>query len=849
MLKSSALIALIFIVSLTLRGQSIPNPQSINVEELSDEQIEQLMLRAEEMGYSQDDIYSLAGAQGVSAGQMQMLGQRINAIQSTRSSTASQTASFKVRNPPSRASRTNPFEPLDTLADKWTNESLIFGYAFFNNGGGDVNNNLPTPPNYVLGAGDQLFIDIYGASEQYYEANISADGYILINNIGPLSISGLTISNATEKIKARLSRIYPGLLGDNPNTYLQVTLGTMRTIQINVVGEVKKPGVYRMSSFANVLNVLYQAGGPNVNGTMRQVQVFRNGKLISTVDLYDYLLMGSSANNVMLQDNDLVLVGAYNARVIITGQVKRPGVYEISADETLGDLLGWAGGFNEEAYKERISVVRNNSKQRQVADVYLDQFEVFGLKSGDQYSVGQILDRYDNRVQIKGAVYRPGSYSYVDQMTVSDLIKRADGLRGDAFTERGLLLRSNTDFSSSTTALDFNSTQDLSTILKREDILVVQSKADLQEEQYIQVSGEVNAPGVIRYSEGMSVKDAIFLSMGFTSAAQSGKVEISRMPSNQSDDNLSEVININLDEDLGMSAESANIELAPFDHIFVRRNPDFFREVLVTIEGQVVFPGQYALTSNTERVSSLISRSGGLNNLAYADGATLIRRTEFYATLSENQRKQQEILSLISAMDSTSLSESDEVLVDNLYQELEQYLSQEENQNLTARAKQERLKELARQNSLISDIDLKEAETIAIDLNEIVKRPGSEQDLILQEGDIINVPRKQNTVRLRGRVLYPTSVRYEDQKSAKHYINSVGGFDNRANRKRTYVVYANGEVSRTKSFLFFRSYPDVQPGSEVIVPNKPVKVVNPTDMVALMTGLATIALLISQINF
>jgi protein involved in polysaccharide export with SLBB domain len=841
------------------QAQSIPDVSSLNVDELSDAQIMELMNRASSMGYSEDDFLVMAKAQGLPASEVAKLSKRVNQIKSARVAQSQSTAGTRDRKQQEwdelLKQRQNSLEHDESKPL----EERIFGLSIFGSAQGisfDPGVNMPTPKNYIVGPGDELYIDIYGASEQYYEAKVNSEGKLLLQNIGPIAVSGLTIEQATQRIKSRLSSIYTGMSGSNPNTYAQVSLGSLRTIRVHLAGEVKVPGTYSLSSLASVFNALYMAGGPTVNGTLREIKVFRNNKQVSTVDVYEFVINGKTTNNISLEDQDVIIVNPFISRVEVTGEVKRPGIFEIKGGETFAELLHFAGGFTDNAYKERISVTRNTSTEKIVSDIFANQFELFNPKGGDSYLVGQVLNRFQNRVQVKGAVFREGNYSITEGLTVSELIKRADGIRGDAFLKRALITRTKEDLTTQTIAFDLGALlsgnlQDIK--LERDDVLTISSLYDTREEFYVKITGEVNNGGAFPYSQSMTVEDLILMAKGLRESASEANIEIARRVKDQNLKDISDIILLKVNKNLSLDADASKITLEPFDHVIVRPNPNFRTEKFVKVEGEVFFPGDYAIKNVNERISDVIKRAGGLNEFSYAKGATLIRHTEFFEKDSEIIKKRQNLAKVLSRLDydNVNLTESERMFLDRLDQKLfdADYSSNDES-DYASFAKKERLAEISKRNTMFSEVNIRETEAIGINLEEIMKTPGSKYDLILEEGDIISIPKQLQTVRMRGRLLYPTTVRYEGGRSLKYFINNAGGFDSRAKRNRTYVVYANGEVARTKSFMFIKSYPSVEPGAEVIVPTKPPRVpLNTGDIVGISTGIATLLLVITQINF
>lgn len=853
-------LVLFFAVPPTAHSQSMADIANIKVDELSDEQIKELVRRANEAGLSESELLQMAQVRGVPATEVEKLRIRLEKLSLTGSGTRS-TATASKREPRSQADLNFIAQDILKFQPDFSGVkdeiSAVFGSNLFYNKNRrlsfEPNLNMATPKNYVVGPGDMLYIDVYGQSEQYYEATVNPDGFLLLDNIGPVSVSGKTIEESTGIIRNRLSTYYSGLRGANPNTFLQVTLGNVRTIKVHLVGELRLPGTFTLSAFSSVFNALYAAGGPNDNGTMRNIKVIRDGKMVSTIDIYTFLVEGIASLDFQLRDQDVILVEPFISRVSVIGEVKRPKIFEVKENENFDQLLKYAGGFTDEAFRDRINVTRITGKERAVSDIYQNQFAIFSVKGGDQYTVGKVLNRFANRVQIKGAVFREGNYALTEGLTLVQLIRNADGVRGEANLERASILRTNEDLSTEVLSVNLRnilngSQSDIS--LQREDVVRVSSIYDLKEEIYVQVTGEVRNPGTYPYSSEMTVEDLIVLAGGLREAANINDIEIARRLVNPEVGAFSELVPVQINADLSLRANP--IAMAPFDNLIIRRKPNFTLEKLIQVEGQINSPGVFAVKSAQERISDVIRRAGGLTAFAYPKGATLIRRTEFYETESEQIRRQRNLSDLQQKMllDPNN-TEAQELLLARLFQDLGKTPALDAMETASAsQSKRDAITGISETKSNLSPIKIKQTEAVAIDLESILKNPGSEYDLILEEGDIISIPRQLQTVRMRGDVVYPTTVRHESARGMKYYINQSGGFDNRANRKRTYVVYANGEVARTKSFLGLRVFPGVEPGAEVIVPTKGPRIpLRPGELVGISTGLATLLLISSQINW
>lgn len=845
--------ALLF-VSLSSFAQQTTDLTQLKVDDLSDQQIEELISRAAEAGLSPEDFLQMAQLRGMPSVEISKLKIRIDQLNRSGANPRSSNASKRqARQQVDFNTITQGlYEPQD-LEDFENDGPQIFGESLFYNEkrrlSFEPSLNQATPKSYILGPGDMIYIDIYGQSEQFYEATVNPEGFVLLDNIGPVSVSGKSIEEAQGIIKNRVAKYYTGLSGVNPNTFLQVTLGNIRTVKVNILGEVRLPGTFTLSAFSTVFNALYAAGGPNENGSFRAIRLIRNNKLVAEIDVYEMLTKGMADLDIQLKDQDVILVPAFLARAKVNGEVKRPIIFEIAPEDTFEDLLNYAGGFTDEAFKDRVAISRITGNQRSVSDVYQNQFGMFILKGGDEITVQRILNRYSNRVQIKGAVYREGTFALSEGLKLSQLIKNAEGLRGDAYTEQASILRTKTDLSTEMIQVNLKSILDGSTpdiTLQREDVIRIASIYDIQNEQYIQILGEVKRPGVYPFSKSMILEELIILAGGLQESANSQDIEIARRLEDTDLGSLSDIIPAKVAANLSITEESP--ELKPFDQVIVRKRSSFTMQRLVAVEGQVNSPGIFAIQTSGERISDLVNRAGGLNQFAYSKGATLIRRTEFFNTESEEIRRKRNLDALRLKLEADpSNSEAQIELLQRLFKDLPEIANPVDTQ--LAQSKKESLDQIAADTPGF-EVKLKQTEAVAINLETIIKNPGSEDDLILEEGDILSVPKLLQTVRMRGDLVYPTTLRHETGKSLKHYINSAGGFDRRANRKQTYVVYANGAVKRTKGVFGIRNFPSVEPGAEVIVPTKGPRVpLRLGEVVGITTGLATLGLVISQINW
>jgi protein involved in polysaccharide export with SLBB domain len=827
---------------------------TIRVDQLSDDQIEELVKRAQDAGLSSTDFLMMAQMRGMPSGEVEKLRNRIEGLSVGSSKSRSTNASKRsAREQIDLNDITQGLMETQELMEEEKPDSLLFGSKLFFQKNRKLSFepslNQATPKNYILGPGDLIYVDIYGQSEKYYEATVNPEGSILLDNIGLISVSGKTIEAAEGIIKNRVSAFYTGLSGSNPSTFLQVTLGNVKTIKVHILNEVRLPGTFTLSAFSTVFNALYAAGGPSDNGTLRAIQLIRNNKKIAEIDVYDLLINGTANLGVQLQDQDVILVNPYLARVRILGEIKRPLIFEVTPEDNMEDLIRYAGGYTDLAFKDRISISRITGNQRSVSDVYQNQLGLFSLKGGDEVTVGRIIDRYSNRIQIKGAVFRPGTFALTEGLTLSQLIKNADGLKGDAYTQRASILRTKGDLSAEVLEVNLQAVlagSQADVLLQREDVVRISSIYDVQNERYIQILGEVKRPGTYPYAAGMTPEELILTAGGLQESANLNDIEIARRLEDSDGGTLSDILTTAVNSDLSFNPNA--IALQPFDQVIVRKRANFTMQRLVSVEGQVNSPGIFAIQTSVDRISDLVKRAGGINQFAYTKGATLIRKTEFFNTESEQVRRQKNLEDLrLLLKDNPNNAEAQEELLKRLFRDLPQE-KVEKKDSIANDAKRESLDQIAAETPGVA-VKIKESEAVAINLEKILANPGSEEDLVLEEGDILNVPKLLQTVRLRGDVVYPTTLRHEQGRGLRYYINGAGGFDRRANRKQTYVVYANGAVKRTKGVLGIRSFPLVEPGAEVIIPSKgPKTPLRLGELVGVTTGLATLALVLSQIN-
>ncbi|NVJ47150.1 MAG: SLBB domain-containing protein [Cytophagia bacterium] len=836
--------------------------KTINVDELTDEDIIAYMKQAENSGYTIQQIETIARQRGMSESQIMKLRRRVQQLrQLPQNSTGIQSEQPQIGRQGPLQIETGLFgkTPYTRADDSLTEEQKkIFGYDLFQreNLTFAPNLNIPTPENYILGPGDEIVVDLWGATQIYNRLEISTEGTIRPDNLSPIYVNGLSIKEAEQKIINRLSEIYNGLKVSPPSIFFQVSLGNVRTVNVSVVGEVNQPGNYSLTSLSTVFTSLYAAGGPTEKGTFRNVQLVRNGKLEATIDLYDFLIHGTQDNNLRIKSGDVIIVRPFESRVELKGEIKRPGNYEILEGETFSDLLEFAGGFMNSAYKSLVTARRNGLKEREVVDINAGDFDTFLPQDGDIFQINPILERYKNRVQIGGAVYREGEYELTSGLTLKQLIEKADGLRGDAFMSRATIYRMNEDFSQDIIPVDLSQLMQ-GTIpditLAREDIVNISSIYSLKEEYIVQITGEVLDGGVYPFFRQMTVQDLIVLAGGLTEGASGSIVEISRRNTNASLNTMAEIITIQIDKSLSLSKEDRNQVLQPFDQVFIRKAPGYTIQQQVTVEGEVIAPGTYSISRKDERISDILKRAQGLTTYAYPEGAILIRRTEFSSFKSNDQISQEYLQELRLKLldDESSLQSTSQTrLIERLNKIQSKKSSENEKDIVGTRVRRENILEIQEQDSLIQDVEIREEEPTVLDLVNILENPGSKYDYIVKEGDVISIPAKLETVRVTGEVISPfLNVRYDENLNFKDYINDAGGFTSGAKKGRSYIQYPNGRRKQTKRFLFFKFYPKVEPGSTLIVSSKRER--NPLrlqEVLAITSSLATIVFLVDRIT-
>lgn len=682
------------------------------------------------------------------------------------------------------------------LKEKELDQKKVFGRDIFNNKEltFEPNMNIATPQNYKLGPGDAVFIDIYGASQKTIEGTISPDGEITIDGFGPVHVSGLTVAQANSKLRSTLGARYS-------SSQIKLTVGQTKTIMVNVMGEVKVPGTYTLSAFATVFHALYMAGGTNELGTLRSIKVYRNNKLVTVVDIYDYILNGKLTGNIRLADNDVIVVGPYDCLVNITGKVKRPMYYEMKRNESLSTLLKYSGGFAGDAYTKSVRVVRKTGQQRSVFNIEEFDMASFHVSDGDSVSVDSILPRYENTVELKGAVFRPGLYQLGNNInSVRSLIEHAEGITEEAFTNRAVMHRMKADRTLEVVSVDLagilnGTSADIP--LKENDVLFVPTKQDAMVDRTITIHGEVHYPGIYKYADNETIEDFILQAGGLRESASMVKVDVARRVSDPkatvNDSIIARTYSFAIKDGFVVDG-TPGFTLMPFDEVYVRKSPGYSAQQNITVEGQAMFPGTYTLSVKNERLSDILKKAGGVTDLAYTPGARLERRIT-----PDEKLRMETITNMLN--------------------------SQSGNDSLD-----------------VKKLDLGNTYYVGIELDKAIAEPGGDADIVLREGDRLIIPEYNGTVKISGDVMYPNTVAYEKGKRASYYIDQAGGWGDRAKKSNTYIIYMNGTVAKVGHNA------KIMPGCEIVVPSKPKKDARTlAQILTIGTSVASLATMIATI--
>ncbi len=784
---------------------------SLSALAMTDDQVIAYIKQQSAAGKTEQQIGKELLAKGVTPEQAERIKARFEAQQGSETAVTTQSVSSMNRERRHDSSNDVTVDKMDEIdreidegGDGIVSARQIYGHKVFNSRAltFEPSDNLATPQNYRLGPGDEVIIDIWGTSEDHLRQTISPEGSIMISQVGPVYLNGMTIADANRHVKGIFAKKYAGVT--DAETDVQVTLGQVRTIQVDIMGEVATPGTFRLSPFSSVFHALYRAGGINSIGSLRNIQVLRNGKKIAGVDIYDYLFDGKTAGNIRLQEGDVIIVPPYEQLVNIDGNVKRPMFYEIKPGETIQTVIDYAGGFTGDAYSGMVRLARQSATENELYNIDREEFASYRLKDGDILTVGTILDRYANRVELKGAVYRPGMFAINKELsTVGQLIKKADGLTDDAYADRVLLYREGPELQLEVLSLDLKAilngtAPDVK--LKRNDLLVISSIKEIQDRGQLSIQGHVARPGTYPFADNTTLEDLILQAGGLLDGASTARVDISRRIVNPSSttptEQLSENYSISVVGGLAQG-EGQNFIMKPYDVVIVRRSPGYVPQEMVNIGGEVLFAGNYALEKRNERLSSIISRAGGLIEGAYTKGAYLTRKL----TDEEYKMRQETLRLAMSNQDGHGDSIS------------------------------------------LSKIQVSDRYSVGIDLEKAIAYPGSTYDVIVQPGDVLFIPEQQSTVKIAGDVMFPNTVVFVPGKKLSYYIDQAGGYGQRAKKGKAFIVYMNGSVAKAK-----RNTP-IEPGCQIIIPSKPEKMgTDWTKVLALATSFSSVATMAATIT-
>jgi protein involved in polysaccharide export with SLBB domain len=768
---------------------------TVKVDYLSDGDIAKIKSQLQSNNTTIDQVEPMALAKGMSATEFAKLKARLSSQSATGLTGVSNTDVFDEK----KGEQSRKQEKIENKKVKDTLNSLVFGSELFDNPelNFEPNLKLATPVNYVLGPGDELQISVYGVQEFSANIPVTMEGKVNIQYVGQIPVSGMTIEAATQKIRGAISRVYSTVASGQ--SQVGISLSRIRTIKVTIIGS-KQPGNYSISSLATVYNALFLGGGPGKNGSYRNIELLRNNKVYKKIDIYNFLVNGNQSDNIGLKDNDVIRIPAYSQRVTVEGQVKRPGIFEMKSGETFKDLLSFASGFNEFAYTASVNVLQKTNKEFKVKDIKSSEYGIYKPLSGDVFRVSKILNRFENRIKIEGAVFRPDIYSFYEGMRISDLVAQADGLKEDAYTARATIVRTKADLTTEVT--NVNLEQALSgdvesnIRLQKEDVVTVYSILDFREDYKITIDGEIKKPGVYDYHENLTLNDLLVQAGGLTGSA-SKKVEIARMIKSDAidDANPSRAQLFNLDILAGNNEQIKNFELQPFDVVNIRRMPVYEKPEMVTVTGAVNYTGKYVLANKKEKIYDLIQRAGGLKSVANLDGVKIKR------IINAKQIEELENVNL-------NLGKKDSI-----------------QEKLTKKLKE----------------DLKYA-TIPVDWRAIVKDPTDKTNVTLFPGDEIEVSVYNESVKVTGSVLLTSEIPYDKGKGFNYYLDAVGGTDAKGWKKKAYIIYPNGKAAVSTTFCFIRSYPKVLPGSQIVVPEKPEsKKMSTGELVSIASVLASLA--------
>lgn len=787
-----------------LKGKDI---STIKVDMLTDEDILQYKMQLQQSGLSEAQAEQLAIQRGFPVSEIVKLRARM-----ARLDASSITPSMKLKNEQrlkkeqsegSRGVDSTGFDKDVKKLKEKTFSTFVFGGDLFNNDNITFEPNLriPTPKNYTIGADDELNIDVFGYQEVNHKIVVSPEGNISIPNVGLISVNGMSVEAATKKIRDKMAASGYASISSG-QSQIQVSISKIRSIKVTVIGDARRVGTYTLSSLSTLFNALYACGGPNEKGSLRHIELVRNNKVVTKFDAYQFLLHADQSSDVRLMDRDVIRIPTAKKIITLSGEINKPAVFEAIANEPISKIFEYAGGFTPQAYSESIHIIQNNGKEKRIKDVAKSDFNNYIPNNGDIIDIGKVLDRFANRITLRGAVYRPGQYELSEGLTLAQLIKKADGLTDEAFLQRGIIMRTNDDYSKE--MLSFNPIEIIQgkqhdIALKKNDEILIGNAKDYKEDYLVTIQGQVKKPNQYPYYKNQSLKDLIFAAGGFTEGATVEKIEIaSRLDLakfDASSNELAQVITINSEKELDLKGN--DIKLKPWDIVTIRVKPGYKSQVKVQIEGEVLYPGTYILSSSDEKVNHVLQRAGGLTHSAFTKGVSITRINK-----------------------ANILKDTSDIYFKKLKQEIKDTSSSTSEEYLNPTVK------------------------IGIDVEKILRDTNSIENIYLQEGDVINVPKIKREIKVSGEVLFPTEVVYVEGEDLNYYIDRAGGFTDNAQKNKVYVLKANGIAAKTKKFLFFKTYPKVEAGSEILVPkliDKGGRKMSTAETVGLASAVASLA--------
>ena len=821
---------------------------TIKVDALSDNQISAIQQKLKQSGLTIDQVESQAIAKGMSPEEFSKLKDRLNGITGIVMAKPVKRGNINTQISAENSSKIKDSSIVNINRGMNT---LVYGSELFATSSSNTNTankTIATPLNYEIGPNDVIKLVVYGVQEYSSDLTVSKEGKIQVDNVGQIKVAGLTIEAAKTRIKQQMAATAYSSLARGESK-LDISLGDIRTIHITIIGAYKS-GTYNVSSLSNVISALSEAGGPNAIGSYREIEVIRNNKIFTKVDLYRFLQYGDQSQNIGLKDNDIIRVPAYKNRIELTGEVKRPGIFEVVGNESFSQILEYAGGFSDNAYSAMVKIIQKNDKEKSVKDLSKLEFGKYQPQSGDIVSISKIINRYQNRVVLSGAVYRPDVYELQAGMRISDLINKADGLKEDAFTGRAQLIRTKPNLLKEmisinlSKALEKNTTENI--LLQREDELYINSILEIRDSLKVDLFGEVKTVGSFNYIDSMTVKDLILMAGGFTYAANKN-IEVARLVKygdKVENNQVTQIFKTEINGDLSFNPGQENIVLQPLDVITITKKVGYTLPEVITISGQVQSAGKYTLSSRVEKVSDIVKRAGGLIGEAYGEGAYIKRKRFDIDSLKSDETKTS--IELAYTRKFKAKQEADKNSILNTPATTTEMGKTDI--DLNPQVKGNKLKDTL--NALFKDIE-EDYYQIAIDINYIMQHPGSELDLVLRSKDEIVIPKMDNKVKISGGVLRPTNIVYREGLTIGECISAAGGISEYAKRGRAYVIYANGKSSKIQHFGLFNINPTIRPGAEVVIPETDAKkekaittIVQFTTVIAqLVTALATISLL------